>query len=474
MLRHVFLIVLSLSVAGLFSCSGPTGSEKDFATPQEVAVQVFGDSILALTWEGDFESRDQVIVARKAGENSWQDTYAITTAHDRQFTDNQVSINSDTVFAYRLRLKRDSDTTAFSTTIAYFPENSQPAGVFLKQTATSGLRVTWEDNSVGENGFRIDRKVGTNTWETGYGLSDSNTTEFYDTDSPTTSTVTYRIAAYSGSSFSSAGTGSLTLASLFFGTAETFDVMTWNVLSFPRYDTITVGAVSQAIKALDIDVVGLQEIASETGFQQLLDSLGNWEGYRANSAAYDIDLAFVYNPASVTVHQIYEIFRHENAFPRPPLVIELTWNSVPLVVIDNHYKAYDEDDDRKRRLAASDSLESYISNYFSDANVIVMGDFNDLLTDAQSVNVFWPFLSKSDSYEFADYGIATGSSTFFSYPKYSSHLDHILITNELFTTFANPASAISTILVDNYLSGGWNEYDVKISDHRPVALKLAF
>jgi hypothetical protein len=29
-------------------------------------------------------------------------------------------------------------------------------------------------------------------------------------------------------------------------------------------------------------------------------------------------------------------------------------------------------------------------------------------------------------------------------------------------------------MVDNYMSGGWNEYAVKISDHRPVALKLAF
>jgi len=473
MTRRAFPFFLSLSVVGLFSCSDPTGSEKDFSVPQNVAAQVLADSLLTLTWEGEFESRDQIIVARKAGENSWQNVYAIATAHNRQFTDNQISINSDTVFAYRLRLIRDTDTSAFSAAVAYFSEKCQPAGVFLKQTESAGLRVTWRDNSVGENGFRIDRKVGTNAWETGYGLCDSNTAEFYDSGSPATSAVTYRIAAYSGSSFSSAGTGSLTLASLFFGTAETFDVMTWNLLSFPRYDTITVGAVSQTIKAMNLDVVGLQEIASETGFQQLLDSLG-WNGYRANSAAYDIDLAFIYNPVSVTVDQIYEIFRHENAFPRPPLVIELTWNSIPFVVIDNHYKAYSDEESQSRRLAASDSLEKFISTNFPDANVIVMGDLNDLLTDAQSVNVFWPFLSRSDSYQFADYGIATGSSTFFSYPKYASHLDHILITNELFTAIANPASAINTILVDNYLSGGWNEYDVKISDHRPVALKLAF
>ena len=31
-----------------------------------------------------------------------------------------------------------------------------------------------------------------------------------------------------------------------------------------------------------------------------------------------------------------------------------------------------------------------------------------------------------------------------------------------------------TIKIDEYLDGGWNEYDQNISDHRPVAIKLEF
>ena len=59
-------------------------------------------------------------------------------------------------------------------------------------------------------------------------------------------------------------------------------------------------------------------------------------------------------------------------------------------------------------------------------------------------------------------------------PTWPSHIDHILITDELFGVFANSASVIKTLLIENYMEGGWNEYAVKISDHRPVALKLAF
>jgi hypothetical protein len=49
-----------------------------------------------------------------------------------------------------------------------------------------------------------------------------------------------------------------------------------------------------------------------------------------------------------------------------------------------------------------------------------------------------------------------------------------LISNELFDEFNDTRSDIQTIIVDNYMSGGWNEYAVKISDHRPVAIKLYF
>ncbi|MFH1213763.1 MAG: endonuclease/exonuclease/phosphatase family protein, partial [Candidatus Neomarinimicrobiota bacterium] len=442
--------------------------------PGQVALQVLSDTTLAITWHGEFEKYDSVIIQRKAGEAGWRTNFAIVPANDNAFVDTLISTLTATIYAYRLQLFRGTDTTATTAAVALMSDSCQPATVVLKQTGPSVFRINWLDRSLGETGFRIDRQVGTGSWKTGYALCDSNTTEYFDTDPPTDTAVKYRITALSGTSVSNSTVGSLTLSSLYFGTPETFEVMTWNLLSFPRYDSITVDAVSQAIKALDVDVVGLQEIVSETGFQQLLDSLGTWQGYRANSAAYNIDLAFVYNPVTVTVGQIYEIFRHEDAFPRPPLVIELTWNSRSFIVIDNHYKALGDADSQSRRLNASTILENYIRTNLADSNVIVIGDFNDELTDAYSVNVLWPFLSNPADYKFTDYAIASGSRTYWSYPTYPSHIDHILITNELFDTFANPSSVIKTLLLDNFISGGWNEYAVKISDHRPVALKLAF
>ena len=75
---------------------------------------------------------------------------------------------------------------------------------------------------------------------------------------------------------------------------------------------------------------------------------------------------------------------------------------------------------------------------------------------------------------FADLEIASGSKTEWSYPSWPSHLDHILITNELFDEFKRETSIISTIKVDEYVGDNWWVYDNNISDHRPVAIKLHF
>ena len=68
--------------------------------------------------------------------------------------------------------------------------------------------------------------------------------------------------------------------------------------------------------------------------------------------------------------------------------------------------------------------------------------------------------------------IASGSSTNWSYPSYPSHIDHIILSNELFQFFI--IDEVKTIKIDDNLNGGWNEYDSNISDHRPIGIKLNF
>ena len=279
----------------------------------------------------------------------------------------------------------------------------------------------------------------------------------------------------------SANAATQTLADLSFGTDETFDVVTWNIERFPKNGQPTNNAVRSVLEALDADVFALQEIDEPDALQAIVDTLPGYEAFYESS--FYAGLVYVYNSQTIQVQSIYEIytsFPFWSPFPRSPVVMELTFNGEEIVVINNHFKCCgdgfldlsDDGDEEFRRWTASNLLESYIAANHPDTRVILTGDLNDLLTDAPSNNVFQSFLNAPTEYSFADLAIAQGSSSGWSFPNWPSHLDHILITNELFDEFSAVGGAVETILVDEFVPGGWSQYDSTLSDHRPVGIRI--
>jgi len=271
----------------------------------------------------------------------------------------------------------------------------------------------------------------------------------------------------------------ITLDDLFFGTDSTFEVVTWNIQNFPKMSSTSANYVVQIIMAVDADIFALQEIESSSYFDYVIlqlneqDSLYIWDGYRAIGASYDVNLAYIYKNDLIQINGIYEIYEDDwFAFPRSPVVFELSYEDEDLVIVNNHLKSGGGTEDEERRLQASQKLQAFIDSTYSDVKVILVGDLNDDIAESQATNVFWNFIEDTENYLFADMDIAEGSFANWSYPSWPSHLDHILITNELFDEYEN--STVRTILVDHYLDGGWHEYEESISDHRPVGMKFAF
>jgi len=269
------------------------------------------------------------------------------------------------------------------------------------------------------------------------------------------------------------------LKDLQFGTDSTFEVVSWNIEWFPKNGQVTADSVKTILQSLAADVYALQEINDTTLLKQVVSTI---PGYACHfKFSHYGGLAYVYNTNTVQVNAKYEIYTSQpywNAFPRSPQVLELTFNNEDYVIVDNHLKCCgdgvldlnDTSDEENRRLRAINLLKTYIDSIFSNDKVIVVGDWNDILTDPTSNNVFNSFLNDSD-YLFVDFPIALGSSANFSFPTWPSHLDHILISDELFADFSKPNSELSCIRIDDYMSS-WSAYDYNISDHRPVGLKL--
>ena len=260
------------------------------------------------------------------------------------------------------------------------------------------------------------------------------------------------------------------------GTESTLDVITWNIENFPKQNISTVDYLAELIPLLDVDIIALQEITSKTDFNNLINKLSGWDGYRANSAYMNLDLAYLYNE-NVEVESIHEIFVDDWwSFPRSPLVAHIIWDEKDIYIINNHFKANENysSEDEARRKSASVNLADYVNEYLSRENVIILGDLNDELNENPSENVFQNFIIDSTNYKFVDMDIAYNSNSNWSYPSWPSHLDHILITNELFDEFKNEGSYVKTIRLEEYFDNGWTEYENYISDHRPVGLRLKF
>lgn len=469
-------IIVLLMVLFIFACGENSSSPKEqLAKPENLTADLQEGLLIKLSWDDVSGDESGFIIQRHLESENYLN-FAEVDANVQEYFDTNLETNK--TYYYRIAAIKDDDQSDWSNSaIAHTPSDvAAPSNLHVVDLANDHIILNWNDNTNDETGFTLERKTGNNGFQEIVQLN-SNVTEFNDSSVDPITTYHYRIAAIrssgnTGWSDEISVTTPPSVNGLEFGEDESFEILTWNIEHFPLNNDITVGYVVETINQVDPDIIALQEIESGSHFYQILDQLEGWTGYKANSAYYNIDLAYLFKTEMIQVNSVYEIFGGDYYFPRSPLVAEIEVNGANLVIINNHLKAMDGVENEERRRQACILLEEYISNNHDDDNVIVLGDMNDLLTDTGNNNVFNSFILKPEKYTFTDMDIAEGNQAYWSYPGWPSHLDHILISNELFDEFESDGSSIQTIRVDLYLSGGLNEYEDNVSDHRPVGLKF--
>lgn len=243
---------------------------------------------------------------------------------------------------------------------------------------------------------------------------------------------------------------------------ETFDIVTWNIEQFPKQGASTISLLAEIIPTLNADIIAVQEIGTVANFNLLVNALPGWSGVVSGGS---LRIGYLYKTAEVSVSAVTYPLSDASAFPRPPMFITATHTSgLEVTLINLHLKCCDTGNSIDRRRSASNQLKAYIDANLSNKAVVMLGDYNEDITQPEGNNVFKNFVDDPANYRFADMAIAECGSAHWSYPSWPSHLDHLLITNELFDKVKD-----TRVLKLNECEG---QYYNAVSDHRPVLMQL--
>ncbi len=260
-------------------------------------------------------------------------------------------------------------------------------------------------------------------------------------------------------------------ASLEAGTAfaGTLVVGTWNVEQFPEASS-TVRDVAAAIEDMGLDVVAMQEVADTAGFDALVAALPGWDGVVAAQGDGWIRNALLWRTSKVTARDFELLFPTDpSAFPRPPLKARLVAGDgaggvFDFVIVVVHLKALGDVESRGRRRVAVEALHSWVAAQVAagpEDDFIVLGDWNDELTDAPAENVFMPFLNEPRAFTFLTLPLEQAGGS--CYVPFDSFIAHVLLTNGALDEYGATGDTRVEPL-DDVLP----RYESTISDHRPV------
>lgn len=263
---------------------------------------------------------------------------------------------------------------------------------------------------------------------------------------------------------------------------KTFDVVTWNIEWFgsagngPEDLDLQMNNVITVVKTIDADLYALQEIANETRFFALVDSLEEYSGFWADYSSQSQNTAYLFKTAVVdsvdsglltTLQQEYDW-----AF-RLPLFFEfdatVEGQTRRIRSYNVHAKALADQESYNRRSDASLRLKVYLDSNRPNDNVLFIGDYNDKLNMSTFNDLDSPYQNFVNDDNYFTISKSLEDKGFASYiaGQNRSMIDHITVTNDLILDHINGAERVEN---PNYIGS----YISTTSDHAPVWTRFDF
>lgn len=248
--------------------------------------------------------------------------------------------------------------------------------------------------------------------------------------------------------------------------AQPLSLMTWNLRHFPLTPE-TEAAVVETLTEFAPDFVGIQEVQDDAALLRIADRLPEFDAYIAEPGPFS-GVAALVRTSALQVQDVQDLFADDwFAFPRPMLALEVAVagpsSPVHMQLGVVHLKAQGDVRSMDRRRAASRELRAWFDAQDEGGHAVVLGDFNDEVTDTPSDNVFAALLDDDAGVSFLTEAAEAGGAA--TYIPWSRMLDHVVVTDGL------QAHHVDTdvLALDQDV-----DYERDVSDHRPVLSVFEF
>lgn len=125
--------------------------------PSELQIDFLALNNVTLHWQDNSEGEEGFGIDRKSGNSSWEVGYGETGPNDTTYTDTSLVLNNTLYYrVYSFAGKHGSTTIQDNVETAI----EAPTNLQLAFPDLENLNLTWDDNTTGEDGFKIDRKIG--------------------------------------------------------------------------------------------------------------------------------------------------------------------------------------------------------------------------------------------------------------------------------------------------------------------------
>jgi endonuclease/exonuclease/phosphatase family metal-dependent hydrolase len=253
------------------------------------------------------------------------------------------------------------------------------------------------------------------------------------------------------------------------GSDTTLEIATWNLENFPAIGA-TPELVADLIASLDLDVIVVEEIANVLAWDELLTRLRDYDGvlssHQYTATSYQ-KIGVIYRTALVTAAPIALLFEDDSwAYPRPALSVTITVDGAAIELIGVHLKAGVTTDDAERRRVAITKIDALLraqTDAGGEDEVILLGDYNEVLTDAAGRAVLAPLLTAPERYTVRTEPAAVAGEI--SYLGFGGKL-----IDQITTTAALDARWSAARVEVPRLDGMITSYRSQVSDHLPVIL----